>query len=322
MLGRCNGGDVGMIEGSLIRRYLLGDLSAEEQTRIEDEYFTDAERFEELVEAENDLIDSYVRGNLSDLEQQKFEQLYSNSPGRHTRIDFARSLVEIAPQIKEPSLKQGAARWWSSWELFAGRRGLLQLALVPIGFLMMAAIGLWLLIQNQRLRIELHHSQAERAELQRDKDVLAQQLAKLGKEAPQALSSHGGAEVAKIEEPHLPGKPESLRLQPGMLRDGGSREPTLRLPLHGSLIDLDLVLDQDKHERASYYAIVRTAEGRTVFMHDDLSLMNDQNEQAVVLQLPSRLIKVDDYVITLYSSKTKEEIASYMFLARKKDQAR
>ena len=43
-------------------RYLLGDLPEIEQTAVEQEYFADPEKFEEVWAVENDLVDRYVRG--------------------------------------------------------------------------------------------------------------------------------------------------------------------------------------------------------------------------------------------------------------------
>ena len=54
-------------------RYLLGDLSEDEKTRMEEAFFADNARFEELELAEEELIDAYVRDNLSLKERRQFQ---------------------------------------------------------------------------------------------------------------------------------------------------------------------------------------------------------------------------------------------------------
>ena len=49
-------------QGEPMTRYLLGDLPETEQTAVEQEYFADPEKFEEIWSAENDPVDRYMRG--------------------------------------------------------------------------------------------------------------------------------------------------------------------------------------------------------------------------------------------------------------------
>ena len=44
----------------LINRYLLGELSAAEQTALEDEYFGDESKYDRLCKAEDELLDRYA----------------------------------------------------------------------------------------------------------------------------------------------------------------------------------------------------------------------------------------------------------------------
>ena len=67
-------------------RYLLGDLPETEQTAVEQEYFADQEKFEEVWAAENDLVDRYVRGRLSRAERELFERNYLQSPKHRERV--------------------------------------------------------------------------------------------------------------------------------------------------------------------------------------------------------------------------------------------
>src|ERR1039457_3514124 len=129
-----------MTNESLMRKYLLGDLPEEERTRIEDEYFADAERFEELVGVENDLIDSYVRGALSDSERGKFEQYYGNRPQPRARIDFAKALSQAALQEGESIAAHKASPWRSFQSYFRISRPQLQWALASAAVLLVGVL--------------------------------------------------------------------------------------------------------------------------------------------------------------------------------------
>ena len=50
---------------TIIARYLLGELSDEQQIEIEDLAFADKNYLASITAVENDLIDGYVRNDLS-----------------------------------------------------------------------------------------------------------------------------------------------------------------------------------------------------------------------------------------------------------------
>ena len=305
-----------MVDASLVRRYLLGGLSVDDQTAIEDQCFTDGDRFEEFVAAENDLIDSYVRGGLSEADRQLFERQYANSPKQQRRVDFARSLHEIVGQTNEAPNDTDVIRWWSRWKLMASPYGWPRMAVVAGSFVVIAAGGVWLLTQNLRLRSELHQAEKIRAELQQNRDTLGRQLAGVREAAPGAGSNaQRQEEVARTEPPPLP--EVSLTLAPGMLRDGARAVPTLFLPVHGPTVLLHLILEHDGQEHKTYEAVVQTAEGQASFFADNrLRLTKDADHKTVALRVPSRLIRPGNYIVSLAlddDDGTKEEVGSYAF---------
>src|SRR5947207_2409634 len=78
---------------SLLVRYLLGEASPEERSHLEARYVTNAELFEELVAAENDLIDAYAGGHLSDSDRRRLEEYFLVTPERRQRVEFAKALL-------------------------------------------------------------------------------------------------------------------------------------------------------------------------------------------------------------------------------------
>ena len=88
---------------ALMRRYLLGSLSTEEQTDLEQRFFEDDQYFELLEAAETDLIDDYVRAELPQAEVRAFEVNFLVSSSRRRRIEIAEALRvrEFEPQLLE-----------------------------------------------------------------------------------------------------------------------------------------------------------------------------------------------------------------------------
>ena len=78
---------------NLTRRYLVGDMSPEEKSRFEEEFFSDSEIFEELLSVENDLVDDYALGRLTDADRMLFERAYLRDPNVALRVEFARDLL-------------------------------------------------------------------------------------------------------------------------------------------------------------------------------------------------------------------------------------
>ena len=76
-------------------RYLLGELSDEEQSQLDEQMFVNDEYFERLMVTEDELIEDYLRDRLSVREQQSFERTFLTSPHLRRRVDVARSLLDF-----------------------------------------------------------------------------------------------------------------------------------------------------------------------------------------------------------------------------------
>ena len=79
-----------MAENAKLTDYVLGRLSTEEQSLIEQQYLNDPAIHDELRAAERDLIDQDVCGEMANPEQ--FERRVLSSPALRQRVEFARAL--------------------------------------------------------------------------------------------------------------------------------------------------------------------------------------------------------------------------------------
>src|SRR5258706_14901379 len=86
----------------LIRRYLLGDLTLEEQRRLEQHLFSDEHLLSQLNRIENELTDQYVSGELSGNSKEQFERHFMRAPERRESVVFARALNSYVSAKGEP----------------------------------------------------------------------------------------------------------------------------------------------------------------------------------------------------------------------------
>src|SRR4051812_7338736 len=86
------------VDESLLVRYLLGNLTEEEQVRVEDQAFAEPDYLRAIEAAEADLIDYYVRGELAQADRQAFERRFLTSPQRRGKVEFARALARVTAE--------------------------------------------------------------------------------------------------------------------------------------------------------------------------------------------------------------------------------
>ena len=152
--------------GARLTQYLLGMGTPAERERLESEYFTDDEVFEQMLMAEEELIDDYVRDELSDKERRQLEEHLVNSPYVGERVQFARTLngsladarrIETTRKVTsdrtEPGFLESLLSRWS-----------LRYAVVATALVIAVVVG-WLLVERGRLREELQGLQTERGRL-------------------------------------------------------------------------------------------------------------------------------------------------------------
>jgi hypothetical protein len=131
-------------EEMLLHRYLLGQLSEDEQAQVEDRAFADPAYLKLVESVEADLIDSWVAGQLPPKDRRAFERLFFNSPARIRKVQFARELALVSGE-QELVLPPRRTSFWKAWMWS------------PVAAAALAAVGTasWYAIQNNALRSEI-----------------------------------------------------------------------------------------------------------------------------------------------------------------------
>ena len=327
-------------EGFIVR-YLLGDLSEQEQVGVEDRAFSDADYLQNILAVEADLIDEYVRGGLDQNERRQFETRFLASSERRQKVDFAKALARVTGEsvatetVRRPALTVTPDKWRHSF--IASLRG----ASLAVRFSFAAAsvvfvIGIALLVaQTVKLRGEIKQLQAERRERQQNQQTLEQQFADeraRNQELAAAFQREQQQrerneevihelERGRDDSENKPSQPTVLSfvLLPGVSRSGGA-PPKLTVPLAARFVRLQIGIEPGD-EYKSFGVELLTQGGQHLWSQKNLSARSGRAGRVVVLNLPAGLLGAGQYELALKGvteeGKT-EDVGFYYFEVLKK----
>ena len=87
-------------------RFLLGELSAEEQREVEERFLGDNKFFEQVLATEDALIDEYLSGTLSEEENSRARALFESSSEQRQHVEFTKQLLAlIKPHVPGDELE-------------------------------------------------------------------------------------------------------------------------------------------------------------------------------------------------------------------------
>ena len=319
---------------NLIARYLLGELSEEQQVAIEDRAFADQKYLASITSVENDLIDEYVRNELSPAERQRFEKQFLASAERRKRVEFARALAGVIEEAIPQKIVVRDTRSWSWMDsIYAFINGLaptariafvsaVPLLLIGAGYLGLETLRLRRELtelraanqsqqnsQQQALELERHRNEELNAQLNQEKQQREQT-----DESLRELSEAGDA-VNPAPRPVI----ASLTLLPGLSR-GGDNKPSLVLPEDARLVRLQIGIDPEEPYK-SFGVDLRTSAGSQVWTRENLKARNRRGARAVGLTIPATALKSGEYELRLRGvteSGAAEDVGFYYFNVRKR----
>jgi hypothetical protein len=271
-----------------LRKYLLGDISHEEQERIEQRLLTDEEFSEELSMTRTEMVDDYVAGNLSSKEKEEFEKHFLSTPEHVQMIEIGRALGKRLEDLSRDSAITSS----SALRPYYVRHRNAIISLTACAILVVAAYVVWELVKHRQPNNWANEAQKQRA-------ILENELVKLNRPA----NASAQTTFAVV----------SLNLKPILVRDTGENRSVV-IPKNPSIVRLRLELPVDKHQ--SYRASLQTDEGVDLGAIDGLREATVNNGKVVVLDLPSWLMRAGSYQIKLTGVPTSgqsEDITQYPF---------
>ncbi len=299
-----------------LRRYLTGDLPEPEQLKIESDYLSNDEAFEQLREIENDLVDEYVCGELTVEERSLFEKNYLTTPLHRQRVLLSQSLIRAAEaeRISDKNIVGVPSASWLS-ALFSGLK-LHQLAWA-LAAVFIALMGGWFLMRPQPVNVT--NPEIAKAE---PPPIIIPSIPNLETQNPKPET---------ISSP----KPETRNLKPvptfvltgafNIAETRGiksSKRPadsakTLALEKGIEKINLRMALEGEKYTK--YQAEIRAVDSNKIFTVTTTS--PPPSAKNISLTIPAMRLATADYILTLSGitpTGEREEINQYPFRVTRK----
>lgn len=164
-----------------ITRYLLGELTEQEQAALEKSYFKDPNVFDQVLQVESRLVDAYARGQLSSGVRERFEQSYLKHPLLRERVEFARALTaridEKEASVTRAEQSASSVSWWHRLlATVGGQRPRLRLSMA-LATVVIVLVAAWIFVTTKRRQqLEAAQTQVERQnQEQRAREQTAQQ---------------------------------------------------------------------------------------------------------------------------------------------------
>src|SRR5262245_414911 len=92
-----------------LREFLLGEVSEEQRSALEERFLADDEFSAELGAAEDELIETYLRNELSADDRREFETTFLAQPRRRERVLMMKGVIAAA--TAEAALKPEPNPW-------------------------------------------------------------------------------------------------------------------------------------------------------------------------------------------------------------------
>jgi hypothetical protein len=311
-----------------IIRYLLGELPEQEQLRLEERYFGDAEFFDQFLVMEDQLIDDYLRGQLSRRDKERFEKHFLSSPRGRERVKLARVLIRA---VSEPMVVATPARPAPDTGTAPSRAHLLPFwrvlslptkLMAATAALLILIVGAWVAVENVRLRNQLRQLQAKQTAQQEREQELRQQLADaLRDQPPQQIPPEQSGPDLQAQVPGQPSAPSvlSFALTPGLQRDGGGMN-RLVIPRGTRSLQIKLNFETDGQYRI-YNVVLKMADGAELRRLSNLRAASTRSGKLIVLNLSPAMLAKGEYVISLSgvtASGDDESIEDYSFSVARK----
>ncbi|HYJ87468.1 MAG TPA: hypothetical protein VEW46_15515 [Pyrinomonadaceae bacterium] len=296
----------------LLKKFLVGQLSEDEQAAVEDRIISDDDFFERLLVIEDEMIDAYTGGELSAGERKLFEAHFHSAPHNLERLEFANTLRQFLVERQSESNRVGAQSWWRMFPDFRFNR---PVAWATAMVLVAVAFGaIWIFISRTRIdegnqRVLNQPSPPGPAQVVPQKDNVTEPDKALVTPTPPSVPSPSLQKNST--EPARP-VTATFILTPGLSRDAGSARDLIISPAT-TQIQLRLPLEQGTSaDFKNYRVLLSLADGEPVWS----GVAKPAGDRTLGVNLPARLFQRGDYVLELKgvaAAGNSESVAEYSF---------
>lgn len=311
----------------LIVRYFFGELSEDEEERLEERFLSDNQFFEQMLSVEDALIDAYAQGELPDIKRKKVEESLLSSGRQVREVKFVRDLITDLARIQASHENRWDAisatrlsRWRSLMALIDRHASRNRLSLALLG---LVVFSLSLTIWNVRLQNKLTQAVANQNALENSDRELSQHNDKLSQDIDAERSKRDDLQqkIATLEQPAYPIRSSDiavLSLTTDSLSRGGGNMAVVNIPPNASRLQIRIDVNKNNKYK-SYSASIKTFDSRDIWSGKRLRVMLT-NPIRIVLTLPAKLFADEHYSLTLQGeidSREPVDIGDYSFRVKR-----
>jgi len=272
-------------EQIVIRQYLLGELDEEARQQVEQRVMTERDYKEEVLISEEELLEEFAAGALDDHERELFLSHYLSAPLQRQKLRMVQAINKYAAD-RQPlaTVEVPETSWFRRYiDAFRSRKWFVQLSwALLVGIVIGSSFVAFRTWRWRNQPSELH-----------------QELERLN--GPQSSVLEASSSV-------LP-----ATLVPLSLREAGKAVP-LTIRHETQIVQFRLAVSSGQHQR--YRATLKNSRLDDVLSLDDLMVRTFGNARLIIIQVPARVFRTDDYVLTLSalnSAGLYEEAGDYSF---------
>jgi hypothetical protein len=268
-----------------LRSYFLGTLPAEEAERLEENCAADAELTEQAQVVESELADDYLRGNLSTAEQRLFEENYLTTEARREKLRLAEILWKVANEHRKTAETPAP----TFWQTILGNYRILAFGGLAAAIIFGGFVLVWLNSnKNSEIAQQININQTPNSNAPNQTVETTRNLNAADQKSNSNPANYNSQKTAANAAPKPTVMPEikptpkpiaptaptlaTFVLLPGTLRSEG--EQFIKIAPNTTKINLRLTLPKDAAKYQTYRAVLKTADGETVFISSNLKSLN------------------------------------------------
>ncbi len=311
---------------AVLRKYLLGDVSSEEQESVDLWLMSSEDGYELLEAAEDDLIDDVLAGRLQKQDLDRFNSVFLNAPERQRKFQFSRAfrrVIATAQPVLDASPSPHPASAWQQLRDAFRFQPALAYGICALTVLMLLVTS-WSLVQVTELQRQLRSSNDQLAAVGRDRDDLKRQLdeSQLTIRTLEAANSAREGTIKTFSPSPAPIQLAAnlipdirVNLIPGITRSANDIAK-VTLTAKSTAAQFSLALLDDNFP--TYGVVLANADSREIWTRTKLAASATRDGKAVVFIVPVEILPNGDYSFSLSGippSGTPENIGKYYFRA-------
>lgn len=315
-------------EKQLMKNYLLGDLSSDEQTQIEEKYFADDSFYQQLKITETELIDAYLCNELDIKEKKKFEEKFLSSKDGKQKVEMTRAFLKSINKItgEKAVLEIPVISNYKRRFVWSESKTLKQFALAASLVILLGG-GSWLMFQTIKLQNQIKILENQQSQQQADfqkKEQLLQQKSDTSQKRYEQIKQELDTErqertlleneISKLLQKSA--QVISMVLTTGLTRDNATTK-LLNIPPDAQILQLKLMLEEGVESYSTYQVTIKTVDGKQIWQQK----VTDNVKKSINVSVKTVTFSNDDYLVTVSGiNKNGEvfELADYYFRVAKK----